>query len=78
QRLSLKKWHWLLDIGECRTSQLNSGVINVETWISVENNMNKAVSNAYFIGDSNIDKKYDLPFKMFMNNVAQVLNYTAS
>ncbi|MDE1359222.1 phage/plasmid replication protein, II/X family, partial [Vibrio aestuarianus] len=25
QRLSLKKWHWLLDIGECRTSQLNSG-----------------------------------------------------
>ncbi|MCA3904031.1 hypothetical protein JKP31_22560, partial [Vibrio vulnificus] len=24
-RLSLKKWHWLLDIGECRTSQLNSG-----------------------------------------------------
>ncbi|MCT8877019.1 hypothetical protein, partial [Shewanella xiamenensis] len=27
QRLSLKKWYWLLDIGECRTSQLNSGVI---------------------------------------------------
>ncbi|MCQ1061208.1 hypothetical protein NHN17_24555, partial [Photobacterium sp. ZSDE20] len=26
QRLSLKKWHWLLDIGECRTSQLNSGL----------------------------------------------------
>ncbi|MDE1333925.1 hypothetical protein, partial [Vibrio aestuarianus] len=25
-RLSLKKWHWLLDIGECRTSQLNSGL----------------------------------------------------
>ncbi|KPN77587.1 hypothetical protein AEA42_07600 [Shewanella sp. Sh95] len=24
--MSLKKWYWLLDIGECRTSQLNSGV----------------------------------------------------
>jgi DNA-binding transcriptional LysR family regulator len=24
--LYLKKWHWLLDIDECRTSQLNSGV----------------------------------------------------
>ena len=26
--MSLKKWHWLLDIGECRTSQLNSGMDN--------------------------------------------------
>ncbi|MDW3059017.1 hypothetical protein, partial [Vibrio sp. 1978] len=28
-RLSLKKWHWPLDIGECRTSQLNSGIDNL-------------------------------------------------
>jgi len=26
--LYLKKWHWLLDIDECRTSQLNSGLTN--------------------------------------------------
>lgn len=25
----LKKWHWLLDIDECRTSQLNSGRMNI-------------------------------------------------
>jgi hypothetical protein len=29
--LYLKKWHWLLDIDECRTSQLNSGVIYFRT-----------------------------------------------
>ena len=25
----LKKWHWLLDIDECRTSQLNSGIFKI-------------------------------------------------
>ncbi|OQK33432.1 hypothetical protein XM72_u0013 [Vibrio vulnificus] len=67
-----------VSLSEALYRVIDDRVVNVETWISVENNMNKAVSNAYFIGDSNIDMKYDLPFKMFMNNVAQVLNYTAS
>ncbi|WP_206605968.1 hypothetical protein, partial [Vibrio vulnificus] len=34
QRLSLKKWHWLLDIGECRTSQLNSGAFTAHLSIN--------------------------------------------
>ncbi|MDE1312450.1 GGDEF domain-containing protein [Vibrio aestuarianus] len=33
--MSLKKWHWLLDIGECRTSQLNSGVFSLVNFVIV-------------------------------------------
>ncbi|WP_146029964.1 SGNH hydrolase domain-containing protein, partial [Vibrio vulnificus] len=35
-------WHWLLDIGECRTSQLNSGLISV---------VDKFCDNKYCYGD---------------------------
>ncbi|MDE1310146.1 acyltransferase [Vibrio aestuarianus] len=34
--MSLKKWHWLLDIGECRTSQLNSGLMTEIIFRGVE------------------------------------------
>jgi len=36
--LYLKKWHWLLDIDECRTSQLNSGFTAIVMSILIPEN----------------------------------------
>ncbi|MCY9856194.1 hypothetical protein [Vibrio mediterranei] len=65
-----------VSLSEALYRVIDDRVVNVETWISLDNDVNTTVSNAYFIGDATIDKKYDLPFKVFMNNVAQVLKYT--
>ena len=76
----LKKWHWLLDIGECRTSQLNSG-LDKKILIAEVKRQQKRYSKDKLIEKShNLLKKlnlkgYDIEYRGFsLDNLIETMN----
>ncbi|MDC5703798.1 hypothetical protein OPW41_16045 [Vibrio europaeus] len=54
---------------------IDDKVIYVNTIVYGDNSEPSIISNAYYIGSKEMDDKYDLPFKIFINNVSQILKF---
>lgn len=83
---NVSMWHGVIDEQGCAIAKISvtealfriidDKVVHSEVWVDESAGVRLIVSNSYYIGHKKADNKYDLPFKVFINNVSQVLTNT--